>query len=254
VVLSSDPKVQRGANLRGGNAETDGRHDREIAMEGRWGPEFQVGLPLIDDAHQRQAELIDSIEKATAPGGSPEAVQELLLQLVEHTSDHFATEQQLMRAIGFPYFDAHVEEHSALLEHISTLLASHSAGYHQLTNELARRLAPWLLDHVQTSDRLLGRYLLRVGWPQEARFVKTGPNEPSAAQAAEHDVEDRAREYSRQQTEDRKAQLRVAQAFEIGLGAYRDGAFPWECPHFESPEETAAWRAGWYSEADRHKP
>jgi hemerythrin len=223
-----------------------------MTTEGRWGREFNVGLPLIDDAHRRQAELIESIESATAQGASSEAVQELLLQLVEHTTDHFANEQELMRSIGFPYYDAHVEEHDALLQHISTLLASHSAGYNHLTSELAGRLTPWLLDHVQTSDRLLGRYLLRVGWPREATLVKPRKESSASQETGETDSGNLARDYARRQTVDQETQLRLAQAFEIGLGAYRDGAFPWECPHFETPEESDAWRAGWHSEAERH--
>jgi hemerythrin len=117
-----------------------------------------TGIRLMDDGHRRQAELVDALVAAVTRG-EDEAAQELLLRLVEETSDHFAAEQELMRASGFPDFGAHVEEHDALLRQVSALLTSHSIGEDRSTLELAGSLKAWLEAHIRGKDRILAAYL-----------------------------------------------------------------------------------------------
>lgn len=126
----------------------------------------------MDDAHRLQAGLVDALERAICERAGDEKVQELLLQLVERTSDHFAAEQDLMRASAYPAYKAHVEEHDRLLQHVSMLLASHAAGRRQLTLEVARSLRPWLRGHIEGRDRALAEYLRPAARCPDSRGAK----------------------------------------------------------------------------------
>lgn len=115
----------------------------------------------MDAGHRLQAELVDELIGAIEKGSDSEAVQAVLLRLVDETTDHFAAEQELMRASGYPAYEAHVEEHSRLLDRVSRLLTEFAAGRAELTLQTARSLRPWLLDHIQGMDRALASFLLR---------------------------------------------------------------------------------------------
>jgi hemerythrin len=126
--------------------------------ERTWNSALAVGVPAMDGAHQEQASLVDAIEGAVSRGNAREA-QDLLLRLVEETSDHFAAEHELMRATAFPAREAHIEEHNRLLQHVSILLARVSADEAQLTAASVVSLKDWLLRHVRGADRALGAHV-----------------------------------------------------------------------------------------------
>ena len=146
--------------LQGGPWATIGDRPGWSSMDERtWNDAFAVGVESMDRAHRVQAALVDAIERGVNRGGDPREVQDLLLRLVEETTDHFAAEHDLMRARGFPEREAHVEEHDKLLQHVSALLGSHSAGQPRTTVDLARSLRDWLVRHLEGSDRALGEFL-----------------------------------------------------------------------------------------------
>ena len=124
-----------------------------------------VGVVSMDDSHRAQVALVDAIERAAAQGND-EHVGGLLLRLFEETSDHFASEHELMRATAFPEREAHIEEHVRLLQQVSDLLACHSAG--QMTRRSIESLRGWLLSHIQGMDRRLGDYLVAYTRDQTA--------------------------------------------------------------------------------------
>jgi hemerythrin len=126
--------------------------------ERTWHSALSVGVPSMDGAHQGQASLVDAIEGAVSRGDAREA-QDLLLRLVEETSDHFAAEHELMQATAFPGREAHIEEHNRLLDHVSTLLARVTADKVELTAASVRSLRVWFVRHVQEADRALGSHV-----------------------------------------------------------------------------------------------
>ncbi len=133
-------------------------HERDAPI---WNESLQLGVPAMDGAHRLQTELVDGLIEAIHAGADAETVQTALLRLVDETTDHFAGEQELMRASGYPAYEAHAEEHSRLLDRISRLLSDFAAGRATLTLQTARSLRPWLIDHVQGMDRALASYLRR---------------------------------------------------------------------------------------------
>ena len=112
----------------------------------------------IDGDHGGLTLLMDRlVEAASAPAGH-DAVQDLLLLLVDASTDHFSSEQELMRAVDYPAYEGHASEHDWFLGHVSRLLENHSRGKAHLTLELARSLKPWLQEHTQTHDEALLEY------------------------------------------------------------------------------------------------
>jgi hemerythrin len=123
---------------------------------------LRVGVPSLDSEHRILAAQVDAIERVSSRGdASPHELQDLLQRLVEEAAEHFAAEQDLMRATGYPDREAHAREHDRLLQHVSALLSSHASGRAPITLFTARSLREWLEQHIEGSDRALGEYLLR---------------------------------------------------------------------------------------------
>lgn len=128
-----------------------------------WNDALRVGVPPMDREHFALAALIDDIERAVLGRGHAREIEDLLLRLVDETSDHFATEHDLMQATGFPGREAHIEEHDRLLGHVSELLRRHSMRQRRLTIRMARSLRAGLVLHVQGKDRVLADFLAALG-------------------------------------------------------------------------------------------
>ena len=128
-----------------------------------WNDALRVGVAPMDRAHNALADLVDEIEMAVRRDRDPREIQDLLLRLVEETSDHFSEEQDLMLATGFPGREAHVEDHDRLLGHVSELLRSHSTGQRLMTIDLAHSLRAWLVLHIQGKDSVLAEFLSAPG-------------------------------------------------------------------------------------------
>lgn len=121
-------------------------------------PERAGAFAWVDGDHGGLILLMDRLVEAASPSGSHEAVQDLLLLLVDASTDHFTSEQDLMRAVDYPAYEGHASEHDWFLDHLSRLLENHARGKAHLTLELACSLKPWLEQHTQSHDEALLEY------------------------------------------------------------------------------------------------
>ncbi|MEI8397444.1 MAG: hemerythrin domain-containing protein, partial [Rhodospirillaceae bacterium] len=80
--------------------------------------------------------------------------------LHDYADVHFRREEELQRAIGFPYHDAHKMAHKDLLKDLrlvgGNLLRNYSEKQH---GEFSAFLRHWLIDHVQEVDVRMKPYV-----------------------------------------------------------------------------------------------
>lgn len=122
------------------------------------GTNREGGLAWLDADHDGLVHLMDALVEAVKNPERGDAVQDLLLQLVDASTDHFTSEHDLMRSIAYPAYDVHASEHNWFLAHVSRLLENHAQGRTRLTLEVAQTLRPWLAEHVETQDGALVDY------------------------------------------------------------------------------------------------
>ena len=129
-----------------------------------WRDEFLVGVAAIDAQHRRLIDMIGAFYTAlTERRPAKQALGELLEGLVEYTRYHFATEERLMAASGFPASPAHCEQHAAFVRTVGDLGDRFSRGELVLSIEATTFLREWLTDHILASDKELGRHLVSRG-------------------------------------------------------------------------------------------
>jgi hemerythrin-like metal-binding protein len=91
-------------------------------MNIEWKDSYRIGDEAIDRQHQELFTLANAMFAATEKA-------ELLLcaiQLFKHVREHFADEEALMKMVGFPGYQAHVESHNLILKKLGEV--SHSIG------------------------------------------------------------------------------------------------------------------------------
>lgn len=124
-----------------------------------WSRRFAVGIGVIDGQHREMLQLVNKVLAGKRAGRDPEALVEVLRQLVRCTEHHFATEERLMDEVG-----AKAARHRA--EH-RKLLASLERYTDRLDDETLaaapRFLRQWLLEHIEAVDRPFAALLRKRG-------------------------------------------------------------------------------------------
>ena len=127
-----------------------------------WEDSFCIGVDEIDKQHKelfdKVGELITAINKSVEKH-KKECIEAILF-LKNYAVTHFAAEEAYQESIGYPYFDAHKEQHvkfiQTVLNHEKKMLESDFAESD--VKSFAGTLTAWLLYHVADSDQQIGRY------------------------------------------------------------------------------------------------
>jgi hemerythrin-like metal-binding protein len=130
-------------------------------MKLAWTPDLATGHPEIDAQHRALFDTARTIIEAQEQGAGGPDLERLLDVLDRYVVDHFATEEAVMRAAGYPLEPQHLMEHGYFASGVQKLrrrLEGRGAGPEAVP--LVRDfLADWLAGHVADSDRDLARHL-----------------------------------------------------------------------------------------------
>ncbi|MEO5338114.1 MAG: hemerythrin domain-containing protein [Magnetospirillum sp. WYHS-4] len=76
---------------------------------------FVIGHPRIDADHQKLIDLVNQLDDAVT-NGELKSCKVLFDDFIEAARDHFAREEQVLRAAGFPRLTQHCVYHWGLLQ------------------------------------------------------------------------------------------------------------------------------------------
>jgi len=123
-------------------------------MEISWSPRFCVGDEAIDHQHEILFRLADAFIRSIGVSERQRCAD----QLYDYSRNHFAYEEALMRRVGFPGLEDHVQAHKQLLERLETL--SHRISNDSLDQmELQAFLQQLTVLHFRKEDAKLVHYL-----------------------------------------------------------------------------------------------
>lgn len=133
--------------------------------------EFLVGIEQIDREHRRLFEIAGKVHDALVVGTDDaiSAARAAVEELLDYTSTHFANEEALMEAAGYPELDAHKKLHRHLLSHARDMSIRAEGGDHYVPVDLSQFLYGWLVDHIQANDKKFGEFQRQEGSPVAAR-------------------------------------------------------------------------------------
>ncbi len=125
----------------------------------------QVALPLMNDTHQEEVELINQLGSLLEAGlqGTPDeaAIGEKFQQWIAHTREHFARENELMQEYRFFAYPMHSGEHEQVLNHLEKLYQQwqENKDIPALAKYVFEIWPEWFAGHVNSMDTVTAQFL-----------------------------------------------------------------------------------------------
>ncbi len=120
-----------------------------------WTPDFSVGVNSLDTDHKILISLINQLDDAIRAGAAGQTIGGVLDALLDYTDYHFAREESLMKACGYPDFDAHVRTHNTLRAQVHDIRVRYRRNPESLHGrEVLAFLKNWLTAHIVGRDKL----------------------------------------------------------------------------------------------------
>jgi hemerythrin len=122
---------------------------------------FLVGIEQVDREHQRLFEIAGRVHDGLLADTDAafDAARAAVAELLDYTETHFASEEKLMAAAGFPDLAAHQALHRALIAQARDMEMRVELDERQVPVELSHFITRWLIDHIEANDKKFGAFV-----------------------------------------------------------------------------------------------
>jgi len=129
-----------------------------------WDDRLKLGHKQVDEQHKRLFELVGELVDQCLNGTNVEKLKETLNFLVEYTVSHFYDEESLQVEYNFPEYIDHKRMHEAFKATVGELVQrfEENASSEELSNDVNKIVVRWLIGHIQTEDKKIGRHIRSV--------------------------------------------------------------------------------------------
>jgi hemerythrin len=121
----------------------------------QWKPEYSIGVQSMDDEHREMIELINATYGKLTSGHDAAQVEEYLGEILSTISMHFALEERMMRKAGYGEYQAHKDDHEALLDRLRDLMDDYFDDPKVGAHKLEQSLSDWFAGHFSSFDARL---------------------------------------------------------------------------------------------------
>lgn len=128
-----------------------------------WDDNFNTGLPIVDEQHQKLVQMLNRLASNIAYGTSVELLNEIFDEMAEYAVYHFKTEETIWREYlsDDPDERAHQATHQSFVQEVVHLKAALTVrSLSEVAEETLGFLARWLASHILESDRYLAYVVL----------------------------------------------------------------------------------------------
>ena len=126
-----------------------------------FGDKFLVGVEQIDREHRKLFDIAgrtyDSLSASDAVGKA--LMQDAVAELIDYTATHFANEEELMAAAGYPALEMHRDQHWHLLARVRDMEMRVEFEDATVAVDLTHFLYRWLVEHIESSDHKFGDFV-----------------------------------------------------------------------------------------------
>jgi hemerythrin-like metal-binding protein len=122
-----------------------------------WTPTLATGQVTLDDQHRGLFKCLADLETAATEERTLFAVY-TLTRLKHYVSDHFTTEEAMMRKSNYPNLKQHIDEHEQFRMRLRELQIS--SVHADISTTMVEFLRDWLVNHIAKSDMDYVPYLV----------------------------------------------------------------------------------------------
>jgi hemerythrin len=127
-----------------------------------WKDEYALGIPELDQQHKRIFEGFVALAELGVSRHDRWLVDSSIVQIVAQLKQHFALEESLMRIIGYPRLEAHIEEHRLFDAQIQDLAQKSLRTKGSVSREMIEACQRWQRQHIMDSDRHYADYFFSL--------------------------------------------------------------------------------------------
>ena len=128
-----------------------------------WKEEYLLGIPAVDLQHRRIYDCFIAIAEEGLSGHEAWHEDASFARLVDLLRQHFALEESMMRSLGYPELERHIEEHRRFDIELHHLARKSRELKGCVSREILEAFHKWPQEHILTSDR---HYLNYFAGPQ----------------------------------------------------------------------------------------
>lgn len=130
-----------------------------------WKDSLCIGVSEVDIQHRMLFEHFNTFVAACNREEGEDAIYRLCWFLEAYAIAHFQDEEELMQRVAYPDFERHRAQHVAFAAEVGKLKKRlKDEGPHQaLVSAITNFMAGWLVKHVSTMDRAIGKFMADRG-------------------------------------------------------------------------------------------
>ena len=132
-----------------------------------WSDDYSVGIQAIDEQHRTLIGLINQLHLAIVEHHGKATACEVLDRVTEYTRNHFMLEERLMQLSNYPDYEAHRQQHAAMIDQVQTLRHRFYDESQPIAFDLLYLLKKWLIGHIVEGDKHFGAYFVQTRRNQE---------------------------------------------------------------------------------------
>ena len=164
-LLQAADKAMYACKARGKNAFAfSDKRASELLSRAGWivfNDAHLIGVAAIDEQHRQLVRMVNELNQDISASAHDAAqIGQRFDALIHFTLLHFQTEHQLMLDYQDPDAQAHDHEHGQLARELRLIVQKKSQDGDLL---VLQRIKDWLLNHIQTADKALGKFLNEKG-------------------------------------------------------------------------------------------
>lgn len=124
-----------------------------------WSNDYAIGNAEIDCQHRQLFKIISHLHKDIQNNKIKTSLSSFFLELVHYTEYHFSSEEYLMEICNFPEIEEHKLKHKKFINSINEEITNTNGNNISTGIKLLVFLNNWLVEHIRTTDRELGKFL-----------------------------------------------------------------------------------------------
>jgi len=117
-----------------------------------WSNEYALGIEEFDNQHKQLVDILNRTYDHYRAGTPVGKLNQIIDELVDYATYHFATEEYWMQEKGYPALDEHTRQHDDFSCRIVGFELELAAGKDGLIGPLLTFLKEWLAEHMLQSD------------------------------------------------------------------------------------------------------
>lgn len=124
-----------------------------------WSSDMSVGSDVLDGHHKMIIDCLNQLHPLIDAKGKDDEVRAVLAKLEEFVLVHFSEEEQCMKKVGYPYWQAHKSQHDKMYDIVFDMISELEHGRSVDAKHLFSILYEWLFNHIMKEDKKYVYYL-----------------------------------------------------------------------------------------------